>query len=357
MTTYFSEKKGEISRFLSEYLEAHRERFDLIHPLGDDIISRLCDFAVQGKMIRGGLVCLGSELFDPKSDGRMTALGGALELVQSALLIHDDIMDRDLFRRKKPSVFYQYARLGEDWSLADPYHVGESFGICVGDIAFFLAFDILASVDLPAGPKMKISSLCARELAYVGVAQMVDILYGGARELPSVEDILSLYRYKTGRYTFSLPLMTGGIAASADEEALSTLERLGTALGTVFQIRDDELGLFGDAERLGKPVGSDIREGKKTIHYLYLMSRLSEEEGKSVREIFGNREIGEREINRVRELMAKHAVLEDIRELVDRIMREAEEAVRRLSERNYPVQRNARDVLQSLLEKSVQRSH
>ena len=75
-------------------------------------------------------------------------------------------------------------------------------------------------------------------------------------------------RYKTGRYSFSLPLLAGAMLADAPAELRGKLETFGESIGLLFQIRDDELGLFGDERELGKPVGSDVREGKKTHHLL-----------------------------------------------------------------------------------------
>jgi geranylgeranyl diphosphate synthase type I len=352
MKEYFADKKTKISAFLKTYLDSYREPFSEINVLGDDAVTRLYDFAVQGKMIRGGLVSLGHDLFAGGRERELTALGGALELLQSALLIHDDIMDRDFSRRGHPSLFYQYAGLAEEWKLSEPYHTGESLGICAGDIAFFLAFDIIGTADLEPDKRAEIFALTAKELSYVGVAQMVDVVYGVGGQIPTPEDVMRLYRYKTGRYTFSLPLLIGGIAAGRDGKIIETLESLGMALGTIFQIKDDELGLFGEEEKLGKPIGSDIREGKKTLHYLSLLEKLTEEELKLVQNIVGNREANTEDITRVRELMYKYDIPEEIRRIVDGIVKTAETYIEELTDTQSEVQ----EVLVQLLEHSVQRT-
>jgi geranylgeranyl diphosphate synthase type I len=82
-----------------------------------------------------------------------------MELIQSAFLIHDDIMDRDEFRRGEASLFWRYKAEAESQKLPDAYHYGESMGMCAGDGAFFLAFDLLSTENVPE----KISSLCAQE--------------------------------------------------------------------------------------------------------------------------------------------------------------------------------------------------
>ena len=86
----------------------------------------------------------------------------------------------------------------------------------------------------------------------------------------SEDDILSVYRYKTARYTFSLPLVAGAKLARASDTDLAVLDSLGEDIGIMFQIRDDELNLLGDPQITGKSKGSDVREHKQTLLSLYL---------------------------------------------------------------------------------------
>jgi geranylgeranyl diphosphate synthase type I len=137
----------------------------------------------------------------------------------------------------------------------------------------------------------------------VGVAQMQDVANGAIKPVstnpfrdapcePREEDILTLYRYKTGRYTFSLPLALGATLAGAADETRTALEEAGEDLGILFQLKDDELGLFADEAELGKPVGADIREDKKTLYRLRLFEKADEPAAARLRSMFGNREPG-----------------------------------------------------------------
>jgi len=246
-----------------------------------------------------------------------------MELLQSGLLVHDDIMDRDRTRRGQTTVFYQYVQRAEREGLRDAYHLGEALGICAGDVAYFLAFELLSRLPVSAEASRRALSLCGRELTYVGVAQMQDVVWGASPAVVGEEEVLKLYIYKTGRYTFSLPLALGGVLAETDERTLARLERLGECLGVLFQIRDDELGLFGDPRELGKPVGSDIREGKKTLFYGYLHRHAPPEELRSLEAIFGNPQAGETELNRVRLLLERLGARQAVRELAEAHRREA----------------------------------
>jgi geranylgeranyl diphosphate synthase type I len=247
------------------------------------------------------------------------AAGAAMELFQSGLLIHDDIMDRDTTRRGLESIFFQYAELSKGAGISDSYHLGESLGICAGDVAYFLGFEILGRLEVPPPVCSEILTLCARELGYVGVAQMQDIHAGAAAMAVLDEEVLKLYLYKTGRYTFSMPLMIGGVLGGGGPALIESLERLGETLGVIFQIKDDEIGLFGDAAETGKPVGSDIKEGKKTLYFGYLQRRAAREDLERLRGIFGNPGIGMAEVEYVRALTERLGIRSEIQARADQL--------------------------------------
>lgn len=308
----FESWKKRISTELERELALREESFGAIHRLGTDASSRISRFAVGGKMVRGGLVCVGTLL--ARADVPETAFRAAVavELLHSALLVHDDIMDRDALRRGTPSIHQQYAEMGRVDEVNEPDHIGESLAVCLGDVAFFVAFEILSNLDVPEHLRNHIVGLAARELQFVGVAQMADV-YRGALRFDSnsdstgsrSNDALRVYLYKTGRYTFSLPLMIGSLLAASDDGLLSSIQELGESIGILYQIKDDEIGLFGDSEETGKPTGSDIREGKKTIFITELLSRANDTDLSRFDSVFGNQEATGDDIAWVLELIER----------------------------------------------------
>ncbi|MFP4490562.1 MAG: polyprenyl synthetase family protein [Spirochaetaceae bacterium] len=331
MKTFFREQKEAILGYLEKAAAEKAEDLSRVHPMGREVVEKILDFAGRGKMLRGGLVGLGYALYgdnpaEVAENEAVLAAGAAMELFQSAFLIHDDIMDRDSMRRGVPTVYTQYAKSAKEEGLADAEHMGEALGICVGDISFFMAYEILAGGACGAEEKRRcvpLLTLASKELSYVGVAQMLDVRWGNGADEVSEKDVLELYRYKTGRYTFSLPLSAGALIADAEEPRRRRLERIGELLGVVFQLRDDELGLFGDEESLGKPIGSDIREGKRTPFYLSLMERVNNEQKSTLLGIFGNNKAGEEEVEYVRSLMEKLEVRDEIVRTCEKLSREA----------------------------------
>ncbi len=156
----------------------------------------------------------------------------------------------------------------------------------------------------------EIMALMGRELERVGYAQMGDVLFGQTGSEPDEAEILAIYRYKTAKYSFSLPFLVGGLIGKLDSEILVMLDRLGEEMGIVFQIRDDELGVFGDEEKIGKPVGSDIRENKKTLMRYHLYRKADSRERAKLHGIFGSRGLKAADIAYVRNLLDRYNIQE-----------------------------------------------
>jgi len=311
MKDFFSRSKSEILNYLQAYTSSDHSDFLRINFEAESYLNDLAEFSGRGKMIRGGLVFLSHFLYQDKPDNALAACGLSMELLQSALLIHDDIIDRDEMRRGYPSLYFQYGKEGKSNGFSDASHMGKSLGICLGDLAFFLAFELLGR-ELDAEKASSLHRLVNREMAYVSLAQMKDVKNSHNSEISELEDVLKLYRFKTGRYTFSLPLMTGALLADQKQNVLDFWAVWGEEMGILFQIKDDELGLYAEESELGKPLGSDILEGKQTPFYLLLMNRASESEKEFVRSFKGQFEISHNDIDLIRSLMEEYGIREDL---------------------------------------------
>lgn len=327
MMEYFTRTRDALGTRIRRSLRGYGEAYAGISgDLGKDAADRLEEFTSRGKMLRGCLVRLGYDLVkgeDPAiPDSEMesvTLAGAAMELFQSGLLAHDDIMDRDRVRRGAPTMHVGYERALERGGYADPAHHGEALAICAGDLAYFAAFQLLAEMPVSATRAVQAALIAARELCVVGIAQMQDVANGAALQGsvnpfrvaptdPSEEDIIKLYRFKTGRYTFSLPLALGCAIAGGSEGDRLALEESGEELGILFQLKDDELGLFADEKVLGKPVGADIREDKKTIYRHRLLAGADAETRTRLAAIFSNHDAGAAEVDFVREQLERLGV-------------------------------------------------
>ncbi len=353
MLKYFQDQKVRIDNQLRNFLLAREKELASVNAWGTDVPNRLYEFTKNGKMIRGGLVILAHDLFGGKSDAQAVQAAAVMELFQSAFLIHDDIMDRDLTRRGRRSLFAEYRDLGTELGFSDAYHFGESLGISAGDVAFFLGFEILSEICLSPECLAKIVKFSSREIACVGIAQMQDVYLGNLDQAPDEESILRVYLYKTGRYTFSLPLMIGAHLAGAGDHAANGLGDLGEKLGLIFQIKDDELGLFGEETDIGKPVGTDLKENKKSLYHYHLFRMSQGEDRKRLSAIFGKQTVTREDLEFVRGKVREYGIPGLIAQKTDGLLAEARRHLASLeSARTDP---ELLKILAGLLDYSVER--
>ncbi|RPJ09672.1 MAG: hypothetical protein EHM28_00825, partial [Spirochaetaceae bacterium] len=193
------------------------------------------------------------------------------------------------------------------------------------------------------------------EMSLVGSAQMLDA-YNGAlpasKDIASRDEILNLYKFKTGRYTMALPLEAGLILGGAPDEILEQARGLGEILGVMFQVKDDEMGLFGSEKEIGKPVGSDIREGKKTIYYEALLRLASKNDRTRLVSLFGRQDINASDIDYVRDLVTGLGIRDEIRHEVEEMLDKAQKKLEAINFKN----KEAIRMLEKLVEYSAKRT-
>lgn len=366
MLTYFQHVRPGVAQAIHDILTAMSPRLAAVSPMGGQLVSRLDAYAQSGKMIRGMLVRLGYELCVPAApDATMVRVldraGAAMEFFQAGLLIHDDIMDRDTLRRGGITVHTQYEQDAAQDATADPAHHGLSLGMCAGDIAFFLGFHILSALPVPLEWQeraRRVAAFSAEELCWVGVAQMQDVRNGagGMGADPDPAQILRVYRYKTGRYTFSMPLMVGAMLADSSPAHLSALEQAGENLGVVFQLKDDELGIYGEAHQLGKRSDSDIREDKKTLLRHFLFEAADDALRVELDKLFGSPDPGEAGQRFVREAMEQTGARAKVHEYMKCFAMEASAHIASMSQPPGPCAAAARAAFAELFHYSVERN-
>ncbi|HYD35233.1 MAG TPA: polyprenyl synthetase family protein [Vitreimonas sp.] len=305
MKDQLSAIRSQLVAFLEQYLSQIASQFPHLEPSISQVSQQLLTFSTSGKMLRGAMTVMVYQMHGGQLLPEAIKAGAALELFQSTLLIHDDIMDQDRMRRDQLSVYAQYEEQALKNNYRQPAHFGISMGICVGDIALFMVQDILASVKIGDDILAPVFRLLAKESIGTGLAQMMDTENGLSTHIPSVEEVRAVNIHKTARYTFCLPFMLGATLAGQSTPVVDKWAQLGETLGLLFQIKDDELGLFGKSAEIGKPAGSDIREHKKTLYYVYLMAAAEPAVKQKLVSIFGNPNLDEEMIEYVREQVMK----------------------------------------------------
>ena len=244
-----------VDRALASLLDA---RVEAARAHGPDVVA-LVD-AVRSLSMRGGkrlravLVAAGYEACGGGAAADVVMAGVSMELLQTYLLIHDDVMDGDEVRRGGPSV---HAMLRERYGSAK---AGEHAAILAGDLAAALAEEALLAVPCAPARVAEASRELSRMQEEVVYGQLLD-MRAGAATAAAVE---RMHELKTASYTVRGPLLVGALLAGASAAQKDALERFARPLGVAFQLRDDLLGTFGDPRATGKPSGSDLRSGKRT---------------------------------------------------------------------------------------------
>jgi geranylgeranyl diphosphate synthase type I len=190
----------------------------------------------------------------------------AFELLQAFALIHDDIMDNAPTRRGVPTIHTTEAvRLQKLGWRGEPRRYGEGVAILLGDLAHAYADRCVGNTTAPARQlwdELKIE---------LNLGQYLDIRSSAAGESDRAT-ARAVATFKSALYTIVRPLQMGatlapgwaGLSTHERGEALDRLEAFGRPLGEAFQLRDDLLGVIGESSATGKPVGTDLREGKPT---------------------------------------------------------------------------------------------
>lgn len=250
-----------------------------------------------------------------------------IELIQSYLLIHDDVMDQDLLRRGKPTVHTIYKEFHKQMNYRqDPLHFGESEAINVGDIACHLALDVLTTANFPAENKIKALHALNRQITTVGYGQILDV-FGSVQEKIGETDVMRIHNYKTAVYTYETPLLVGALLMGASDKDGLVLSGYAIPAGIAFQIQDDILGMFGDEDKLGKANDSDLREGKHTLLIVKALEKATEAETELIKKALGNPELTDEMADTVREIVKRTGSLEYSKNLAVKLVKEAKAAL------------------------------
>jgi geranylgeranyl diphosphate synthase type II len=246
--TYLSKKKDIVDKAL-EKIVPPAEAF----PTSVHEAMRYSLFA-GGKRVRPLLAVAAAEALGAKT-AELLPIAGALELIHTYSLIHDDLpaMDDDDFRRGKPTCHKAY---------------GEAIAILAGDGLLTMAFEVLSDPRrlkaIPANRMLAIIREISTASGVFGMVggQVVDIQSEGKEiDWPTLEYI---HTHKTGAL-IRASVRTGALYAKAGKRRLTALTRYGEMVGLAFQIADDILDITGRQEELGKDIGSDVEKGKKTF--------------------------------------------------------------------------------------------
>lgn len=261
-----------------------------------------------GKKLRPSLVVLSCEAVsgNPKNALKTAA---AMELIHTFSLIHDDIMDKDELRRGEPSVHILW---------------GEPMAILAGDTIFSKAFEAILDTKID-----DVSSSRVIEALKTVVDSCIKICEGQACDMGFEEkfdvkekEYLNMI-YKKTAALIAAATKSGAILGGGNQEQIEALSEYGRLIGMAFQIQDDYLDVISDAEKIGKPAGSDIVEGKMTLMVVHTIEKASPEDKETLISILKSG--SEDEVEKAISLFEKYDSIEYTRNIALNNVKQAKE--------------------------------
>ena len=262
---------------------------------------------------------------EPDRLGPVIGTASALELFHAAALVHDDIIDSSDTRRGAPSAHRRFEALHREnaWE-GSPEGFGTGAAVLLGDLLLGFSDDLLAESladEVPSDRARGVRREFGRMRAEVIAGQYLDILEerswrtGPEDELlPRAERVIV---YKSAKYSVQAPLVLGALLAGATLGQLDSLREFGLPLGIAFQLRDDMLGVFGDAEVTGKPSGDDLREGKRTVLIALARKTLPASARRVIDELLGDPELDDAQIRMLQSTITASGATAEVERMID----------------------------------------
>ncbi|MEM3832564.1 MAG: polyprenyl synthetase family protein [Thermoprotei archaeon] len=248
-----------------------------------------------GKRLRPFIVITVGRGFGMKTDTLIPA-ALAVEYIHNFSLIHDDIIDQDEVRRGLKTVHTVW---------------GTSMAIIAGDMLFAMAFTTLNELERFSIHSNRIqiaNNLLALATQRLAIGQSYDILFSNEKYV-NVDSYLKMIYLKTGAL-FECSSEMGAVIAGVKGEKRITMRRFGRNLGVAFQIIDDILGIIGDEKVTGKPVGNDIREGKKTLPIIYALKHGDTKIKELLKKNLGNKLITQEDVKEIQDILLNTGIID-----------------------------------------------
>ena len=249
-----------------------------------------------GKRLRPYMVIRSCQILGGKSSTAMIA-ASAVEMVHNFTLVHDDIMDNDEMRHGVPTVHKKF---------------GMPIAILAGDVLFSKAFQIISESKLSPNANTHLISRLAKACVDVCEGQLLDIKMADEKRIPTEAEYITMIGKKTAAL-FDVSCAMGAICATNKPKDISNLSDFGRNLGIAFQITDDLIGVMGDPKVTKKPVGNDLREGKKSLPILMAIKLAKGDERKTILKAFGNSKISKKDLNKAVEVIRSLGIEEKVR--------------------------------------------
>jgi geranylgeranyl diphosphate synthase type I len=315
--------RARVQKRLDDFLAAQVALLDQVSPDLAPMSDALTDLLRGGKRLRPAFAYWGWRGAGGADCEEAVTAATALELLQAAALIHDDVMDGSDTRRGIPAAHRRFEALhrGNTW-LGSSEGFGTGAAILLGDLCLSWADELLLSCGLPPRSLLRAKPVYDVMRTELMAGQYLDLLeqaMGGG----STARAMRVVRFKAAKYTIERPLHLGALLADAPPALIAAYTGYGLPLGEAFQLRDDVLGVFGDPAVTGKPAGDDLREGKRTVLVAMAVEAATATQAAVLRRRLGDPALDADGVAELREIIVGTGALRDVEVLIETLTEQA----------------------------------
>ncbi|HSG84205.1 MAG: polyprenyl synthetase family protein [Nitrosopumilus sp.] len=286
-----------------------------------------------GKRLRPYMVIRSCQILKGKVSNAMPA-ASAVEMVHNFSLVHDDIMDNDEMRHGVPTVHKKF---------------GMPIAILAGDVLFSKAFQVITDSKLSASATTQLVSRLSKACVDICEGQLLDVTMAEEKKIPSQAEYITMIGKKTAAL-FDVSCAMGAICATNKPKDISNLSSFGRNLGIAFQITDDLIGVMGDPKITKKPVGNDLREGKKSLPILMAIKLAKGNDKKIILKAFGNSKVSKKDLSKAVDVIRSLGIEENVRK---QALKYAEKAQKSLKQYSGPAKTELITLLDFVVKRSV----
>jgi geranylgeranyl diphosphate synthase type I len=330
LSTQINESAEKVNKFIEEVVDLESEP-QVLYRAARHIID------AGGKRLRPFLVLKSCNLVGGNEEDAL-ATASSLEMLHTFTLLHDDIMDQDEKRRGVPSVHTKW---------------GVPTAIVAGDLLFAKVYEAITKHTDTKHVKPKRILQVIKEISEATVVlcegQTRDMMFEDM-ETVSEAEYFKMIEGKTAAL-FEVSARCGGVVGGATKSQVKRLGEFGRYSGIAFQVIDDILALTADEKVLKKPVGNDIREGKRTLMVVYALEKASKSQRKQILETLGNKDASPEQIRATIELIDSLGAIDYAKKLADKYIKKAKKALAK-----FPASEDREDLI-SLADLIFARQH
>ena len=264
-----------------------------------------------GKRLRPYLVLKSCQMLGGKQSDAIPA-ASAVEMIHNFTLVHDDIMDNDEMRHGVTTTHKKF-----DIPLA----------ILAGDVLYSKAYNTISSKSkLSSNYTTQLVSKLSKTCIEICEGQVDDIKFAENKRIPTEKEYIKMIEKKTA-VLFEVSCAMGAICAKRKQKDVKNLSAFGKNLGIGFQITDDLIGIIGDSKITKKPVGNDIREGKKSLPIILAIKKARGQNRTKIMRVFGNSGASKQQINLAVNVIRSLGVEKEVRDIALKYAQRAEKSI------------------------------